>query len=128
MSLQRGDQFKSLVKQAKEHEVILEKSPKVEKGSVEQAMTEKIELAQKQQDDLKCNGHIEVDRLISILYLAIGCEEHIARTDEELETVSAELEKWIHFRVSHCKIFLVLFFSGIHRMLSAIKMLLKLPL
>lgn len=36
----------------------MEKSPKVEKGSVERAVAEKLELAQKQKDDLKCLSNI----------------------------------------------------------------------
>lgn len=53
--MQRNEHYKSLLKQSKQHEENLEKSPKVEKTSVEEALAEKIDLAKKQNEDLKCN-------------------------------------------------------------------------
>jgi hypothetical protein len=41
------------VAQAKEHEESLEKSPKVEKGSVEQSVAKKLELGRNHKDDLR---------------------------------------------------------------------------
>lgn len=41
----------------------------------------------------------------------IGCEEHIASADAELKIVSAQLEKWMNFRVSCQLQYVVVVFS-----------------
>ena len=53
LQVEKARYYKSLVKQAKEHDEHLDKSPKVEKGSVEQALAEKIELARWQKEYLR---------------------------------------------------------------------------
>jgi len=69
LKARRGEHYKSLVRQAKEHEETLEKSPKVEKGSVEQALTAKIELAHIQTEDLKRMLNIIVCYAVTIVSL-----------------------------------------------------------
>lgn len=57
----------------------------------------------------------------------VGCEEHIARVDEELKVVSLELEEWINFRVSVIIAAMCLFSFLYNRMLLNMVILQKLP-
>ena len=50
--------YNKLLEQARDHEDNLEKSPKVAKESVEQTLTEKLELARRQKEDLSSTWSI----------------------------------------------------------------------
>lgn len=53
MKIHREEHYKTLVKQSRELELSMESSPKVEKESVDKALTEKIKLAQSLKEDLR---------------------------------------------------------------------------
>lgn len=81
----------------------MDSSPKIEKGTVEQALAEKLQLAQEHKKNLKCGYcHSYITFIVHSLNFTVGCKEHIARVEEDSKVVSSKLERWINFRVSSC--------------------------
>ena len=55
LKIQKREHYKTLVRQSKEYDEALAKSPRVDKDTVDQALTEKFKLARQLKEDIKGN-------------------------------------------------------------------------